>query len=210
MGAELMDKAGWRGFTGWEWCRLAVKERRTRPVSWIFYYFLLPILASALFAGIAMQIVGINVIGKIAAATTQTPVVRRVLGESPLAPPVPRQILALRRQLTQKTAEVAHLRRSVASLGVKLASDQAHLAALSRQAAADLSQARKVGAAAQSASKQATVYVDMSPNQAAVILAQQSFAQQVLVLRAMNSADKASILADMSPKQAAKLLQAGA
>jgi flagellar motility protein MotE (MotC chaperone) len=52
--------------------------------------------------------------------------------------------------------------------------------------------------------------MDMSPNQAAVILTQLSFADQVLVLRAMNSADEASILAVMPPKQAAKLLQAGA
>lgn len=189
---------------------MAVKERRARPMSWIIYYFLLPILASALFAGIALQIVGINVLGKITTATDQIPAVRHMLGQSPLAPPVPEQIAALTRQLHQKTNEITRLKRSVASLEARVAADQTHLVVLSRQAKARLSQVHKTGMVAQSAVKQAKVYMDMSPNQAAVILTQLSFTEQVLVLRAMDSADEASILADMAPKQAAKLLQAGA
>ena len=189
---------------------LAVNERRARPMSWIIYYFLLPILASALFAGIALQILGVNVLGKIATVTTQTAAIRHMLGEPPSAPSAPSQVVALTRQLRQKSGEITRLKQSVTALEAKAAADQAHLLTLSRQAKADQTQIHKAGSAAQNAAKQAKVYMDMSPNQAAVILTQLSFADQVLVLRAMNSADEASILAVMPPKQAAKLLQAGA
>lgn len=187
------------------------KEGRVRPISWLFYTILLPIIFFVIImAFVAQMFFGFNVVGKVNAWMTGNPVIRHAMGLPPVLPPVASQVLAVRIELNKATQEVGQLRTGLAQAQTQVQTSQGLIAKLRaelKQTQASLRASSKLTATAAS---DAQIYTNMSADQAAKVLVQLPFALQVRTLHAMDAADTAAILAAMSPTVAAKLLQAGA
>ncbi|PWI58190.1 magnesium transporter MgtE N-terminal domain-containing protein [Sulfoacidibacillus thermotolerans] len=184
-------------------------ERRFRPLSWIFYYVLLPIIATALFAAVALQILGYNVIGTLESRITRIAGTHQLLNHG-AGSTSSAQTAALRIEVAQKQLTIETLNRKVAALSQQVALSTRQIQSEKTAIQALQAKLAQKQSAAAIAAKQAAIYTNMSSQQAAVILLQLSQSEQVAILKDMSSADAASILADMPAKQAAQLLQAGA
>lgn len=187
------------------------EKSAARPLSWIFYTLVLPIVFTVIIVALIVQfILGINVAGAASNWAQKIPVVRHVMGLGPLPVPVPIQISNLDTVIAGDVHELAVLREQNGGLQTQVASLQARIAEESAKWSAAQRELRTLTHSMHSAANAATVYIDMAPNEAALIIARLPFDQQVLTLRAMDPADQASILSQFSTVQAAKLLQAGA
>lgn len=180
---------------------------RMRPLSWMFYYLFLPIIATTIFAALALQILGYNVLGtleshlmKIDGSHTQ----------STYASSTTSELDALHIQMAQKQLTIESLHGQVSLLNQELS--QSKLDVVSEMSKISSLQAKinQLQSNNASWSKQAAIYSNMSSQQAVAILMQLPTREQVFVVKAMSASDQASILAAMPPKQAAILLQDGA
>ncbi len=186
------------------------QTRRSQSISWIFYYVILPIVATAIFAALALQILGYNVIGTIGSRIGQMEGSHLLNshGKAVATPSSAATVASV--QLAQKEIIIKKLDSQVATMKQQLTQSDQRFASTEANLKQLQVELKKMQNAATSASKEAVVYANMSSQQAAAILMQLSTYQQVLILKNMSAADQASILAVIPPKQAAKLLQAGA
>lgn len=188
-----------------------MNEKGTRSLSWIFYTFILPILFTLIIVFLIVQfMLGINVTGAVSTWAVQVPVIRHALGLAPIEPPVSEQVKRLSTAFSAEELEVTDLKQKISLL-------QSKIVALQNQDAGALSQYQLVKkqlkaeqVAMHRAQNESAIYTNMSPSQAAQIIVQLPFAQEVLVLKAMDAGTSAQILAQLPVKQAAKLLQSGA
>ncbi|MCY0892086.1 MAG: hypothetical protein OWR52_01055 [Acidibacillus sp.] len=167
----------------------------------------LPIIATTIFAALALQILGYNVLGtleshlmKIDGSHTQ----------STYASSTTSELDALHIQMAQKQLTIESLHGQVSLLNQELS--QSKLDVVSEMSKISSLQAKinQLQSNNASWSKQAAIYSNMSSQQAVAILMQLPTREQVFVVKAMSASDQASILAAMPPKQAAILLQDGA
>lgn len=187
-------------------------DGRVGPVAWLFYTVVLPVFFTAIMVGVLLQVLGFNLLAPVEKAAVGIPVIKnwipaaRVAKGSKSGPaPLPvwrvelirdaTRMTALRAEVTRVSQELAGARKTLAAQGVTVRADEAALAAFKRTA--------------KSNAKLATVYMNMSPNQAALIIQALPVAEQVGIFRAMDPVDQASILADMPPAKAAKIMEAG-
>lgn len=188
-----------------------MKERGSRSFSWLFYTFLLPIFFTAIIVFLIVQfILGINVAGAIGNYAVKFPVVRHTLGLAPVPVPIPEQVLALRGELNREVKKTTAFKLQVATLQNEVNHSKSVQISLKTSLHDVKHQLAALESAIHTAQNASTVYVDMSPTQAAQIISLLPFSQQVLTIRALDAATQASILGQLTSKQAAKLIQAGA
>ncbi|MCY0875309.1 MAG: hypothetical protein OWT28_03390 [Firmicutes bacterium] len=189
-----------------------MKERSAaRPLSWIFYTLVLPIIFTMIIIALIVQfILGINIAGAVSNWALSNPAVRHTMGLGPVPVPVPRQVATLDAVIQRDVQMLATLRRQNANLQSDITSLQTRVAQATQKLQEAQRQIKGLKTSNHSAQNAATVYMDMAPNQAALIIERLPFEQQVMTLKAMDASDQASILSEFSTAQAAKLLQAGA
>lgn len=191
------------------------KPYEVRPLSWVFYMIILPIMFTIVLLIVILQfILGFNVTGTFNTWLDQFPIVRHTLGLPAKMPPVSEQVLSLKTKLKLTVAndqlQLKSLEVSVHHLQQQLASSKTSASMMRKKlhhAQVQLVAAQRV---AKNAKSEATVFMNMSPAQASQILVQLPFHEQVLTLQAMDAPDQASVMAQLPVKVAAKLLQAGA
>lgn len=188
----------------------AVGAKKARPVTWIIFYLIVPILFAAVMAIGVLQLIGFNVVGKIAGPLESIPMVKHFMGVPPAPPTVPAQVAALDTQMEAKSVQIKTLEFQVKKLQAQLDAINGKLKTTQTALKNANLKVTNLQATQVQASEQASIYSNMDANQAAVILVKLPFRTQVLTLKAMNPSDQASILAQMSATAAAKLLQAGA
>jgi len=187
-----------------------MKESGARPLSWVFYTLILPILFTVIIVFLIVQfMLGINLTGDVSTWAVQVPVIRHALGLAPIQPPVAKQVQDLRTELAVQMEKVAGLQEQLSSLEEKLASSQSSQSGDAHRLDAVQSQLRKLEASMHSAAAAAAIYTNMAPGQAAQIILQLPFGQEVLTMKAMDSGTQAQILSQMPVAKAARLLQAG-
>ncbi len=186
------------------------EKGKSKPVSFIFFYVLLPILFALILAVVVLQLIGFNVVGKVTGQLQKVSVVRHILGEPPIPLPVPQQVANLTVQLNSKTSQVKKLTIELHKVQTELAKTMKTLQ--STQVNLKKTQTALVNAQQLKSqmTKQAAVYSNMSSTQAAQILSKLPFNTQVQTLQAMTSTEQAAILSQMNVNLAAKLLKAGA
>lgn len=191
------------------------KQYEVRPLSWVFYMIILPIIFTIVLLIVILQfILGFNVAGTVTAWMDQFPIVRHTLGLPAKPVPVPQQIASLETELKLQTAtaqsHIKSLEKSVHQLQQQLVSSKSTAVSLQGKLRTVQSQLAIVQHVKSTAKSEATVLMNMSPTQAAQILVQLPFQEQVLTLQAMDAPDQASVLSQLPVKVAAKLLRSGA
>lgn len=185
-------------------------KKKANPISFLFFYVLLPILFAILLAVGVLQVIGFNVIGKVSSQMQQVPYVRHVLGEPPLPVPVPVQVAKLHEQLKNETTKTKTLTKQVNHLQTELT--KAKNALITTQATLKKTQTALLVATKtnMTIANQAKVYTSMTPTQAEQIISQLPFDIQVKTLQEMNVQEQAAILSQFKVSVAAKLIKAGA
>ncbi len=174
----------------------------------------LPILFTAVLIVVIMQfILGFNVFGDVTKWAESIPVVRHVLGIPNPPVPVPQQVTALKKQLktvqTTDQKQITALQNEVAKLSSELATAKSVSSNLHGKLVSTTTQLKAAQVASATAKSEAAILTNMSSNQAASVLQQLPFQEQVQALQAMNSSDQASLLSQLPVNIAAKLLKAG-
>lgn len=189
---------------------MEVKDKSVRSVSWLFYTIVLPLIFFVVFMALVLQFVfGFNVTQRVSSWFTQMPIVRHVIGLPPTPVAVPLQVAALKHEMSTVTAQATILTHKLLLAQSQLATADQQLAAAQRQARSAERKLHEVLHTVASAKQSASIYTNLPPYQAALILEKQSFLVQVAVLQAMDPADQATIISKMPVGAAAKLLQAG-
>lgn len=188
-----------------------MNEKGMRSISWIFYTFILPIIFSVIILFLIIQFMfGINVTGSVSNWALQFPIVRHAIGLGPLPVPVPVQIKQMRSKMQADAQQIARLQQEVATLQSQVSQANQQASTTETRLSIVKKQLHALQKLHQSAVVSAAIYSNMTPDQAALIISQLPFAQEVIALRAMDPGTQASILGKMSAAKAAKLLQAGA
>ncbi len=191
------------------------KAYEVRPLSWVFYMIILPIVFTIVLLIVILQfILGFNVTGTFNTWLDQFPVVRHTLGLPAKMPPVSEQVLSLKTQLkltvTNDRLHLKTLEVSVHHLQQQLATSKTTASVLKNELHSVQRQLIVAKQVSKNAKSEATVLMNMSPTQASQILVLLPFPEQVLTLQAMDAPDQASVMAQLPVKVAAKLLQSGA
>lgn len=187
-------------------------DRRAGPVAWLFYTIVLPLLFTAVMVGVLLQVLGFNLLAPLEKEAARIPVINHwffAAKETKGAHSGPAPVPVWRTELIRDAARLAALRAQVARVSRELAGARRMLAVEEARVKADEAKLSALALSAKENAKLATVYTNMSPNQAALIIEALPIRQQVGIFRAMDPVDQASILADMPAAQAAKVMEAG-
>lgn len=182
-----------------------MKERTYGKMEWFFYIIILPLLFTGLISGIVLQFMGYDVTGKLMSVARHTPVISSIVPPDEQTKQELSEVRKLQSQLDEAQKALTQVQQSASTSKQDLSAKEAELNKLKEQMKQSNQQSSDQQTADEYWKKQAKVYSQMSPKNAAGLLSALPMNQAKAILDRLGVDDKASILEKMDPKTAALL-----
>lgn len=182
-----------------------MEKRNYGKLEWFFYIIVLPLLFTGLISGLVLQFLGYDVTGKLMSIARHTPVISSIVPPDEATKKERSEVRKLESQLNETKQAYESIQQSSETLKQDLANKEAELKKLKQNMENTKTQEKEQQTADEYWKKQAKVYSEMSPKNAAGILAALPMTEARAVLGRMGLDVKASILEKMDPKVVAAL-----
>ncbi|MFC4768787.1 hypothetical protein [Effusibacillus consociatus] len=180
-----------------------MEERAYGKMEWLFYIIILPLLFTSLILGLVLQFMGYNVTGKLLSVARQTPVISSIVPPDEKTKQERSEVRKLTAELDQVKKDLEQAKQTSEQYAQDLAQKEQQVAQLKQKNEQADKQESDRQAADEYWKTQAKVYSEMSPKNAAGILASLPLVEARAIIGRMTTDVKASVLEKMDPKYAA-------
>ena len=187
-------------------------EKSYSKLEWLFYIVILPMLFTAILAGVFMSFLGYDIIGSLQKSVSSVPVIGQLVGDEQTEDAEPtaeqqkrqleEQIVSLEEEIQSKELAIEELNIALEERNMRITDLEAEIKALNVQLEGKLAEQK---AWEENMAELSQIYKTMAPNKAASIIANLSEVEAIHILNGMSSAERAKILEKMTTAKAASL-----